>query len=129
MSWSLKNLHMLAKLGLMFAMAGPVVANSVEQAPVQVKGLRGVAPLDQVNPPGRYRQERDHGPADRDFVQQPPLIPHSVQGYQITANFNKCMDCHAWQKAKSSGATKVGVSHYRTRDGQELDSEIGRAHV
>ena len=97
-------------------------AATAELAPVKVRGLRGAVPIEQINPPGRYRQERDHGPADRDFVQQPPLIPHSIQGYQITANFNKCMDCHAWQKTKVSGATKVSVTHYRTREGQELDS-------
>ena len=55
-------------------------------------------------------------------MQQPPLIPHTTAGYQITKNFNKCMDCHAWQKTKDSGATKVSVTHFRTRDGQELDN-------
>jgi cytochrome c-type protein NapB len=97
-------------------------ADAPASAPVKLQGLRGGTPLDQDNPPEGARQERDHGPADRDFVQQPPLIPHTTAGYQITKNYNKCMDCHAWQKTKASGATKVSVTHFRTREGQELDN-------
>jgi cytochrome c-type protein NapB len=91
-------------------------------APIKLQGLRGGTPVNQDNAPGGHKQERDHGPADRDFVQQPPLIPHTTSGYQITRNYNKCMDCHAWQKTKESGATKVSVTHFRTREGQELDN-------
>jgi nitrate reductase cytochrome c-type subunit len=61
-------------------------------------------------------------PVDRDFVQQPPLIPHTINGYQITKNFNKCMDCHAFRSQGGIGATKVSVTHFRTREGQELDN-------
>lgn len=112
----------LLRLSVVTVLFLPVVVSAVDAPSVKVQGLRGAVPIEQTNPPSRYRQERDHGPADRDFVQQPPLIPHSIQGYQITSNFNKCMDCHAWQKTKVSGATKVSVTHYRTREGQELDS-------
>ena len=97
-------------------------------APVKLQGLRGGTPLNQDNAPAGSRQERDHGPADRDFVQQPPLIPHTVSGYQITKNFNKCMDCHAWQKTKLSGATKVSVTHFKTREGAELDNVSPRRY-
>ena len=44
------------------------------------------------------RIEKDRPPIPRDFVQQPPLIPHSVKGYNITKNFNTCLDCHAWSR-------------------------------
>lgn len=91
-------------------------------APVKMEGLRGGTPVNQDNIPSTFKQERDHAPADRDFVQQPPLIPHTIANYQITTNFNKCMDCHAWQKTKETGATKVSVTHFKTRDGVELDN-------
>ncbi|WP_088280815.1 nitrate reductase cytochrome c-type subunit [Ideonella sp. A 288] len=91
-------------------------------APVKLQGLRGGTPLTQDNLPSASHQERDHAVSDRDFVQQPPLVPHAVANYQITLNFNKCMDCHAWQKTRASGATKVSVTHFRTREGQELDN-------
>lgn len=69
-----------------------------------------------------FRREKDRTPIPRDFVQQPPLIPHTVQGYNITINFNKCMDCHAWTRYKETGATKVSLTHFKTRDGQELSN-------
>ena len=90
--------------------------------PVKLQGLRGGTPLDRDNAPVGYRQERDHPVSDRDFVQQPPLIPHTTQGYQITKNFNKCMDCHAWSRYKESGATKVSLTHFKDRDGGELSN-------
>ena len=97
-------------------------ADTADTAPVKLQGLRGGTPLNQDNPPSPVKQERDHAPGDRDFVQQPPLIPHTINGYQITKNFNKCMDCHAFSKAKGSGAPRVSVTHFKTRDGQELDN-------
>lgn len=110
-----------------YALAIGIFALGTQLAPaaddaVQLKGLRGGTPVTQDNPPVASHQERDHPVSDRDFVQQPPLIPHTTAGYQITKNYNKCMDCHAWQKAKASGAMKVSVTHFRNRDGQELDN-------
>ncbi|MFO1228251.1 nitrate reductase cytochrome c-type subunit [Roseateles sp.] len=97
-------------------------------APVKLEGLRNGTPLNQDNPPGNFRQERDHPVSERDFVQQPPLIPHTISGYQITKNFNKCLDCHAWQKTKESGATKISVTHFKSRDGVELDKVSPRRY-
>jgi len=76
--------------------------------------------LGTIDAPGGFRQERDHGVADRDFVQQPPLIPHSIKGYNITQNFNKCMDCHSKERAEETGATKGAKSHYLDREDKKL---------
>ncbi len=97
-------------------------------APVKLQGLRGGTPVNQDNAAGGFKQERDSAPAPRDFVQQPPLIPHTITGYQITKNFNKCMDCHAWSKTATTGATKVGVTHFRDRNGMELDNVSPRRY-
>lgn len=112
---------------LKYALAAGIFALGTQLAPaaddaVQIKGLRDGTPITQDNPPVASHQERDHPVADRDFVQQPPLIPHNTANYQITKNYNKCMDCHSFQKSKDSGATKVSVTHFRNRDGQELDN-------
>lgn len=69
-----------------------------------------------------FRMGKDTAPIPRDYVQQPPLVPHKVDGYSITKNFNKCMDCHSWTRYKESGATKVSLTHFKTRDGQELSN-------
>ena len=31
----------------------------------------------------------------RNYPEQPPLIPHSIEGYEISVNANKCLSCHA----------------------------------
>ena len=120
----------LAKLALAASMLviGASYVQAQPETPVKIESLRGGTPLDTDNPATNYRQERDHPVAERDFVQQPPLIPHTTNGYQITKNYNKCMDCHAWQKTKESGATKVSVTHFRTRDGVEIDSVSPRRY-
>ena len=69
-----------------------------------------------------FKAPKDSAPIERNYVQQPPLIPHKIEGYNITANYNKCMDCHSWNRYKETGATKVSLTHFKTRDGQELSN-------
>lgn len=70
-----------------------------------------------------FREIRDAGGLlPRDFIQQPPLIPHATTNYQVTLNYNKCMDCHSWSRAAVTGATKVSLTHFRNREGQELSA-------
>jgi nitrate reductase (cytochrome), electron transfer subunit len=105
----------------------PAFAQSADKAPdplagIKAFGVRGV-PIDGPEAASdNFRNERDQAPLPRDFVQQPPLIPHTTKGYNITKNFNKCMDCHAWNRTKDTGATKVSVTHFRTREGSELSN-------
>ena len=89
------------------------------QAP---KSLRMDVPIEATSKADSFRAPRDREPYARDFVQQPPLVPHSVQGYAITMNFNKCMDCHSWSRAKETGATKVSLTHFKDRDGKEMSN-------
>lgn len=81
---------------------------------------RGAVPIPNESPIEQFRMERDRDPIPRNYEQQPPLIPHSIKGYNITQNFNKCMDCHAWNRVKETKATKVSATHFRTREGTEL---------
>jgi cytochrome c-type protein NapB len=88
-----------------------------------LKSLRGAeiqAPDTESADP--FKGTKDSAPIERNYLQQPPLIPHKVEGYNITKNFNKCMDCHAWSRYKETGATKVSLTHFKTREGQELSN-------
>ena len=67
-----------------------------------------------------FRPEKDQQSIQRNFQKQPPLIPHSVKGYNITQNFNKCMDCHSKERAEETGATKVAKSHHLDREDNKL---------
>ena len=108
-------------MSLILMFSGPAAAEDKFE-PVKLKTLRSteITAGDPAGDGTRYAPDTSALP--RDFVQQPPLIPHTINGYQITKNFNKCMDCHAFQRSKASGATKVSVTHFRTREGQELDN-------
>lgn len=56
----------------------------------------------------------------RSFEQQPPLIPHKIEGYRIDKKANRCLECHDRPNYKEEKAPKIGDSHYRDRDGKEL---------
>lgn len=108
-------------------MLAPAHAQKAEPTPdplagIKSFGVRGVPIEGPEAPSENFRNERDQPPLPRDFVQQPPLIPHTVKGYNITKNFNKCMDCHAWNRTQDTGATKVSVTHFKTREGTELSN-------
>lgn len=97
-----------------------VVASTVYSAE-PVKSLRGDVPLDQERAaPDMKSQQRDRAPIPRDYVQQPPLIPHKIDRYRITRNNNKCMSCHSWSAYRQVGATKVSLTHFKDRAGTDM---------
>lgn len=56
----------------------------------------------------------------RAYPEQPPVIPHSIEGYQLSVNANRCLSCHKREFTIGSGAPMISVTHYMTRDGQML---------
>jgi cytochrome c-type protein NapB len=56
----------------------------------------------------------------RAYPEQPPIIPHSIEGYQLSVNANRCMSCHKREFTQGSGAPMISVTHYMTREGQML---------
>ena len=56
----------------------------------------------------------------RNYPEQPPIIPHAIEGYQITLHTNQCLTCHARQFIEGSGAPMISVTHFMDRDGQVL---------
>jgi len=60
----------------------------------------------------------------RNYPEQPPVIPHTIDGYQLTLNTNRCLSCHARQFIQGSGAPMISVTHFMDRDGQVL-ADVG----
>lgn len=82
-----------------------------------VQSLRGHKMLDEVSgAPEIKHWQRDRDPIARDYVQQPPLIPHKIDGYRINLKFNKCLTCHSWANYRKAGATKISQTHFSDRD-------------
>ncbi|MBU2869245.1 nitrate reductase cytochrome c-type subunit [Colwellia sp. E2M01] len=56
----------------------------------------------------------------RNYPMQPPVIPHTIRGYEVNTMNNKCMSCHSRHRTEKSQAPMVSVTHYMDRDGNFL---------
>ncbi|WP_087005838.1 nitrate reductase cytochrome c-type subunit [Rhizobium sullae] len=56
----------------------------------------------------------------RAYPDQPPVIPHSIEGYELSVNANRCLSCHKREFTQDSGAPMISVTHYMTRHSQML---------
>lgn len=102
---------------------------SISLAGQQVSSLRGDAPLDSASTdPAMQKWQRDREPIERDYVQQPPLIPHSIKGYRINRKFNKCLTCHSWANYRHAGATKISQTHFKDRSDNVLANVAPRRY-
>lgn len=103
-----------------------VVSTSYAQ---EVESLRGATTLDSQSITSEVSQiQRDLPPIERVYVQQPPLIPHSIDGYKVDLRSNKCLTCHDWKNAKKMGATKISLTHFKDRDGLEMTTVAPRRY-
>ena len=85
--------------------------------------LRGSTPLDTEGPPPHMTPLRNTSEKEvRNYPEQPPLIPHSIEGYQVDLNGNKCLSCHARARTGESRAPMLSITHFMDRDGQFLAS-------
>ena len=85
--------------------------------------LRGATPLNQEGPPPTMTPEQNSSIREpRNYPEQPPVIPHSTEGYEISANANKCLSCHARTRVRESQAPMISITHFTDREGQFLAS-------
>ncbi len=100
------------------ALVGVALAQTAE-----VTSLRRVEVDEPVNLGNLYRQVERR--MQRNYRQQPPLIPHGISQYQIDLRTNQCLACHDWTKAGERDAPTLSMTHYLDRDGNELDHIAG----
>jgi cytochrome c-type protein NapB len=94
-----------------------------------VASLRGQVEVSTINKSEQLKRvQRDQQTIDRNYVQQPPLVPHTTRGYQVNLNANKCLSCHSFKNAGEMGATKISVTHYEARDGTTLSDVSPRRY-
>jgi len=107
-----------AFLILVFALWSPQAFSQQDNA---VHSLRGAAPLDEDNVVHDLKKLNTGHRFDRAYRQQPPLIPHKIDKYQINLKVNQCMRCHDWPYNVREGAPKISETHYTNRNGVALD--------
>jgi cytochrome c-type protein NapB len=92
-----------------------------QTAPKIVAPLTGEAsPMENDPAPPFGRPITDDRRVMRNYPEQPPVIPHSIDNYQLTLRTNRCLDCHRRQYTEGSGAPMISVTHFMDRDGQVL---------
>jgi len=102
---------------LQFILLGLLFGLSLAGRAADVQSLRGAMDIEDPSAPVDIKKvQPDRDPIPRDYVQQPPLIPHKIDNYKITLKFNKCLTCHSWKNYKRYGATKISQTHFEDRD-------------
>lgn len=110
----------IAALAVIMGIGGLAIAQQLD-----VKAMRS-DPVDELNRLGPdFKWEGKEGRMQRNYRQQPPLIPHSIAQYQIDIRTNQCLSCHDWTKAGERSAPTLSMTHYLDRDGNELDHIAG----
>ena len=64
----------------------------------------------------------------RSYRQQPPLVPHSTDKYDIDLKGNECLGCHEWPNSDKKEAPKISDQHYIGRDGIQRDTISGNRY-
>ena len=107
----------LAVVGLL--VAGGLAAQAQDAS---VQSLRGQLGVDEINEaPDVRRQDTDARRFSRAYRQQPPMVPHKIDAYEIDLKVNQCMRCHDWPRNVEEGAPKISETHYIDRNGVALD--------
>ncbi|HRK23612.1 MAG TPA: nitrate reductase cytochrome c-type subunit [Beijerinckiaceae bacterium] len=91
----------------------------------RTKALREANLTDTTPAPDILKQSTPAEGFSRAYRQQPPLIPHKVDTYQVTAENNQCMSCHDWPGNTRVNAPKISETHYVDRQGVRLDKVAG----
>jgi cytochrome c-type protein NapB len=113
---------MRPKLKLVAAATAVALASTVVMAQT-FSALRGSTPLDQEGPADPMTPEQNTSVQEpRNYPEQPPLIPHSTENYEVTIHANKCLSCHARTRVRESQAPMISITHFSDRDGQFLAS-------
>lgn len=101
----------------------------IQAIAAEISSLRGHVELDQVaKAPHMKKYAKDGEPIARDYVQQPPLVPHAIARYKINLKSNKCLSCHSWKNYRQYDATKISQTHFEDRNENVLANISARMY-
>lgn len=107
--------------GATVLVSGAIYAQSTQSAVQIVPRVTGAAqPMSEVPAPALPRAITDDKRVMRNYPEQPPVIPHSIDNYQLTLKTNRCLECHRREFTEGSGAPMISITHFMDRDGQML---------
>ena len=122
-------MNMRKALGLALLYGAALFTVSSGAISADITSLRGVLEIDAASAPATIMHwQEDKEPIKRDYVQQPPLVPHAIEGYRVNLKFNKCLTCHSWANYKKARATKISQTHFEDREGEVLANVTARRY-
>ncbi|WP_035656422.1 nitrate reductase cytochrome c-type subunit [Bradyrhizobium sp. STM 3809] len=120
---------MIKKLAMMLLAASLAAGSSALLAQSVSSSLRGPTPLNDEGPAPPMQPTKNTAEKEvRNYPEQPPVIPHSIDGYQVDIQGNKCLSCHARARTAESKAPMLSITHFMDRDGQFLASVSPRRY-
>jgi len=105
-------------LPLLAAALAAIATLALAQDLKSLRGDLGVADADRAPPIPAYREA---GRFERAYRQQPPLVPHQTERYEVDLKVNQCLRCHDWPSNVRENAPKISETHYVDRQGKRLD--------
>lgn len=90
-----------------------------------LRGMELDAPSAQ---PEKHKVEVVTGGFGRAWEQQPPMIPHAIEKYEISLRLNGCLKCHSEVTAEKEKTKPTPESHYLDRDGNKLEKLSSRRY-
>jgi cytochrome c-type protein NapB len=96
---------------------GATALSAIAAEPIAT--MRGASQLQENAEPPRMTNWNDSDKRQvRNYPEQPPLIPHDIDGYIVDKNSNKCLSCHSRSRTGESGAPMVSITHFMDREAQ-----------
>ena len=95
---------------------------------VALDSLRGADIEKTSAKPVKHKLVEQTGGFERSYKEQPPMVPHEVDKYEVNLKNNGCLKCHSAATYEKEKSPKVGDSHYITRDGKTLEKISSRRY-
>jgi cytochrome c-type protein NapB len=112
-------------LALALALGFGVMGMSADAA--DVKSLRPTEATQPDAPPAIFKV-MEGARHERAYRQQPPLVPHLTDKYEIDLKVNQCLRCHEWPYSDQEKAPKISDLHYIDRQGVRQDTVNGNRY-
>lgn len=93
-----------------------------------VVSLRGAELTKMSAEPARMKLMEMQGGFGRSFKEQPPMVPHEVDKYEVNIKVNGCMKCHSPETYEKEKSPMIGESHFLDRDGNKLETLSSRRY-
>lgn len=93
-----------------------------------VQSLRGDDLTKLSAEPARSKLMTVQGGIDRSYKEQPPMVPHEVEKYEVNLKVNGCLKCHSPATYEKEKSPMVGESHFLDRDGKKLANISSRRY-